>query len=178
MPDFEHWWFAGALGLALTMTVGLSIRSGRKRERLSNAYFGVLALALTGLIAAAGLFADSWFTWKSRDDAIARAVSRHDPRFVESHDHGYYALYEFRNPDTGQLAMSVARYKYAFPDVTLVAIPCAVAGLIVAFAVRALTVRIMGRRLLVGHCASCGYDLQGNESGLCPECGQVVVAAT
>jgi hypothetical protein len=27
------------------------------------------------------------------------------------------------------------------------------------------------RRVLAGHCAVCGYDLRGNESGRCPECG-------
>ena len=28
------------------------------------------------------------------------------------------------------------------------------------------------RRLPKGHCQDCGYDLTGNESGICPECGQ------
>ena len=23
-----------------------------------------------------------------------------------------------------------------------------------------------------GHCRACGYNLQGNVSGICPECGQ------
>lgn len=27
------------------------------------------------------------------------------------------------------------------------------------------------RRRRIGHCVKCGYDLQGNESGICPECG-------
>lgn len=27
------------------------------------------------------------------------------------------------------------------------------------------------RRVPVGHCRKCGYDLTGNVSGLCPECG-------
>lgn len=27
------------------------------------------------------------------------------------------------------------------------------------------------RRFPVGHCARCGYDLTGNRSGACPECG-------
>lgn len=27
------------------------------------------------------------------------------------------------------------------------------------------------RRGVAGHCASCGYDLTGNTSGACPECG-------
>jgi hypothetical protein len=28
------------------------------------------------------------------------------------------------------------------------------------------------RRHPPGHCKKCGYDLTGNESGRCPECGQ------
>jgi hypothetical protein len=29
-------------------------------------------------------------------------------------------------------------------------------------------------RILPGHCTTCGYDLTGNESGRCPECGKSV----
>lgn len=29
-----------------------------------------------------------------------------------------------------------------------------------------------GRQLLFPHCVNCGYDLTGNETGACPECGQ------
>ena len=31
------------------------------------------------------------------------------------------------------------------------------------------------RRVPGGHCAGCGYDLRGNESGVCPECGRPAV---
>ena len=27
-----------------------------------------------------------------------------------------------------------------------------------------------------GHCQKCGYDLTGNESGVCPECGMAIEA--
>lgn len=30
------------------------------------------------------------------------------------------------------------------------------------------------RRAKLGYCAKCGYDLTGNESGRCPECGKAV----
>ena len=30
-----------------------------------------------------------------------------------------------------------------------------------------------GREYPSGHCQSCGYDLTGNESGRCPECGLI-----
>lgn len=30
------------------------------------------------------------------------------------------------------------------------------------------------RRILPGHCQKCAYDLTGNESGVCPECGTAI----
>ena len=33
-----------------------------------------------------------------------------------------------------------------------------------------------GRRHPPGHCAQCGYNLTGNTSGTCPECGRAVTA--
>ncbi len=32
------------------------------------------------------------------------------------------------------------------------------------------------RRILPGHCQSCGYNLTGNVSGVCPECGKPAAA--
>ena len=32
------------------------------------------------------------------------------------------------------------------------------------------------QRHVQGYCAACGYDLTGNQSGLCPECGTVIRA--
>ena len=36
--------------------------------------------------------------------------------------------------------------------------------------------RRFDRRWAPGHCRQCGYDLTGNESGVCPECGRAVEA--
>lgn len=36
--------------------------------------------------------------------------------------------------------------------------------------------RLSRRMLPAGHCSECGYDLQGLESGKCPECGEGFVA--
>jgi len=33
---------------------------------------------------------------------------------------------------------------------------------------------MVGRKRHVGHCATCSYDLTGNTSGTCPECGTAV----
>jgi hypothetical protein len=37
--------------------------------------------------------------------------------------------------------------------------------------------RLRRRRFAPGHCRGCGYDLRGNESGVCPECGQAAAPA-
>lgn len=37
-----------------------------------------------------------------------------------------------------------------------------------------LLYRVARRRRLFGHCPSCKYDLTGNTSGTCPECGKVI----
>ena len=36
-------------------------------------------------------------------------------------------------------------------------------------------IRMRGRKPKPGHCQQCGYNLTGNESGTCPECGERVV---
>jgi hypothetical protein len=49
---------------------------------------------------------------------------------------------------------------------------CLLLGLMVTWGVRA-------RRRWVGHaCTKCGYDLRGNESGRCPECGQTIASSS
>jgi hypothetical protein len=41
-------------------------------------------------------------------------------------------------------------------------------------AVSALLWILDHRRISPGHCGKCGYDLTGNVSGRCPECGVAV----
>jgi len=38
----------------------------------------------------------------------------------------------------------------------------------------AITLLVPGRKIRLNRCR-CGYDLMGNQSGQCPECGRVVV---
>ena len=48
---------------------------------------------------------------------------------------------------------------------------------VVAVLAQRITIRRMGNRVKSGHCYGCGYDLTGNVSGRCPECGAAVTAA-
>jgi uncharacterized membrane protein len=43
---------------------------------------------------------------------------------------------------------------------------------VVSILAQRITIRRMGDRLKSGHCYGCGYDLTGNVSGQCPECGR------
>jgi rRNA maturation endonuclease Nob1 len=47
-------------------------------------------------------------------------------------------------------------------------------GLLLTFLglIRGLVSSFTDPRYLAGHCHGCGYDLTGNISGTCPECGQ------
>ncbi len=59
-------------------------------------------------------------------------------------------------------------------SISLVLLDCV--GVIIAFLSSLLAVRLIAKRDVVGGCEACGYDLQGNESGTCPECGEAVKA--
>lgn len=43
--------------------------------------------------------------------------------------------------------------------------------LVLACIIVAAVFRFLGRRRRSGRCAKCDYDLTGNTSGICPECG-------
>jgi hypothetical protein len=49
-----------------------------------------------------------------------------------------------------------------------------VMGIVAAPISHVVTAWLASRRILPGHCQHCGYDLTGNVSGRCPECGQAV----
>ena len=52
-------------------------------------------------------------------------------------------------------------------------LPCWIPFLLVALPTGILFWRDHRRRITPGHCKKCGYDLTGNVSGRCPECGKV-----
>lgn len=48
----------------------------------------------------------------------------------------------------------------------------------IPFLLSIAVVIVTRRRPLWGHCRKCGYNLTGNESGRCPECGQPYSSAS
>ncbi|HEY3241813.1 MAG TPA: hypothetical protein VGM03_00550 [Phycisphaerae bacterium] len=57
----------------------------------------------------------------------------------------------------------------AFPGTQILSVPVWLPVLILVAPTLWLWVR--DRRPKPGHCQRCGYDLTGNTSGVCPECG-------
>ncbi len=55
-------------------------------------------------------------------------------------------------------------------DVLWIILPVAFVWVLLAW----LAWRSRGTRVLPGHCAECRYDLTGNVSGRCPECGTAI----
>ena len=68
---------------------------------------------------------------------------------------------------------AVDRLVQPLPFATFVAFSGVVAGLIAAgdWVAVERPRETRRRRLRLGLCAHCGYDLRGNESRICPECG-------
>ncbi|MCH7813714.1 MAG: hypothetical protein IID40_06800 [Planctomycetes bacterium] len=64
---------------------------------------------------------------------------------------------------------------FAWPDAVFTLLCDLTVSALVALPGVVVAVLIARRRPYPrGHCRRCGYDLTGNESGLCPECGKAV----
>jgi hypothetical protein len=60
-------------------------------------------------------------------------------------------------------------YSYPEDDAWILNLPLWIPSLCIVFPTMILF--LLDRRIPKGHCRGCGYDLTGNESGTCPECG-------
>lgn len=84
---------------------------------------------------------------------------------LEVFDHLFWAYYPFFDQDYFLL-------EFAIGAVELIA-----AGVLAFFTAAYAANRVQDPyRAEPGHCASCGYNLTGNTSGVCPECGETIKA--
>jgi predicted RNA-binding Zn-ribbon protein involved in translation (DUF1610 family) len=60
------------------------------------------------------------------------------------------------------------------PEARCLHIPHWILLFVVATPTTVLFWRDRHRRIPPGHCQTCGYDLTGNVSGVCPECGKPI----
>lgn len=74
-------------------------------------------------------------------------------------------------PDGSALGFSIARTRFAGIQDLYVCGPLWAPAL---FFLILASLRLLVRRPRAGHCNVCGYNLQGNTSGVCPECGTPV----
>jgi hypothetical protein len=83
-----------------------------------------------------------------------------------------------RAPWAGQINRWGVRYNVYTYDGSDVSVPTWWVGVVAAIGlVAGVAVRRRGVKKR-GHCAACGYNLVGNVSGVCPECGTAVAAGS
>ena len=171
----DHWALYAAIAVSILLMIVIAIRSGRNRRRMSAAFLYLACLGICGVLVAAGMIVDEWMHWNSRNTLISAAVAQADPASVTITDNIDYVTYEIKNPSSGILATKWIQYEFGLPEMLIgdgVVFGALLA--LIAIVLRAIVVRRMGDRLKEGHCYTCGYNLTGNESGACPECGDPV----
>ena len=87
--------------------------------------------------------------------------------------HEYSDGLEFRLNTTGEFELRLAPSYLGFADGFLLVVPFWPA--VVGFMIMSIVIRQRARfRQRPGYCDNCGYDLTGNVSGQCSECGKKI----
>lgn len=86
----------------------------------------------------------------------------------------YVFLDELRAPGFGEAVVHELEYRYILGGLVSMNLPFVVVLILLIRAYRADARRQRRQRYATGACGHCEYNLAGNESGVCPECGQVV----
>ena len=196
MRRVGRWLFNGLTTLSLVLFVGLVVlwvRSLYRTEGVEylNCYFGPGAATVedtAGSISARRPWWSTkmWFeTWTASTDrwGITLALSRVDARVflgegtpsgwhhwsssVSRNDATYWPAYTLTGrlvpPNVG--GSLKVKVPYWFGIIVFAALPTI------------LTSRLVrSRRRLPGSCKHCGYNLTGNVSGVCPECGKPIAS--
>lgn len=168
-------WEIMAATLALIVSCAIGWRSGQHCNRMSGVFFWVAMLLMSSILVTGGLLLDSYLSWKQLDDVIAAMQAKIDPADVKLTESQNETYYEISIPRVGIIDVHAARRPFAVEFHQINGLFHGVLFSLIACVVRYLSIRQMGNRLLHGHCYHCGYDLTGNQSGVCAECGQAVL---
>jgi len=163
------------MGVSLAVVILIAIRSGRLRKQLDWPTF-ILYIAPLVVVGNSAIYvASAAIEWQGFEGMLQRSMNRHsEDRFQFESANGVYEI-EFSGGGNGELIRKAFEAPIG---------PSIVFGIIVStvvttlgLAARRLTVSLVEIQRKPGHCISCGYDLTGNESGICPECGFAVGAS-
>lgn len=171
-------WEIIAVAMALIFSCGLGWRAGRRRHRMSGVFFWVAILFGSGVFVTGGILLDSYLSWKRLDDVIANMLATANPADVKTSESHDYTLIEIKNPRSGVMNVRWARRPFVVEFYKINGLFHGLLISLVACVVRYISILRMGKRLSEGHCFQCGYDLTGNQSGVCTECGQPVPEST
>ena len=151
----------------------------RPRPRRIAKWTGLIACVLI-VVAWAGVTSRGWgVAWYSKESFIVFGDGHLVvERFLASGQPDF-GFWHWGVLQTGQL-----RYGFRWPQVQglssfrrwRVFLPLWLPLLVIAIPSALLWHRDR-RRIPPGHCQQCGYDLTGNESGVCSECGETVAPA-
>ncbi len=183
----DHWqlpflWFAGGLWCAVFYGYHRLRLSNRSRSRRTLKWIGTLLTILAGLaVLVNGFRSLTWaprsgaFYWFLEGGALGTSFAYPGTNFKPAffmrlapgwtNSNGHFAMGLFQQP---VLIVSTNRVFVSTPiwlPVLMVVVPTASLW---------IRDRPLQRR---GFCSNCGYDLTGNVSGTCPECGREATRA-
>ena len=163
-----------ALVIGLIAAVAIGMISGRKRRRSDWVSLFAIVMAMTAVLITAGTFLGAWLIWRQMDYWTGQEIAsgRIIRRTIQPWGESYEMDFSTRGRGWAQ-PVQVGRpyFQGALGPSFLIGIFSGTILGIVAVAVRRVTVKWMGERLFADHCYPCGYNLTGNTTGICPECG-------
>ncbi|OWY72519.1 hypothetical protein B7486_06260 [cyanobacterium TDX16] len=161
------------MGVTLAVTILIAINSGRSRERLDWPTFVLYVAPFVVVGNAAVYVASAAIEWYGYEGLLHRSTDRDSEHRVQfkSAD-GVYELSSSAGTDEQPIQKV---FEAPIGQSIVFGIIVSVVATTFGLFTRSLTVFVTDRRLRPGLCLNCGYDLTGNRSGICPECGAAVV---
>lgn len=161
------------MGVTLAVTILIAINSGRSRERLDWPTFVLYFAPLVVVGNAAVYIASAATEWYGYEGLLQRSTGRDSEHRVQFE--GADGAYEL-NLSTGGGEQAIQKvFEAPIGQSIVFGIIASILATTIGLFTRSLAVFVVKRKLSPGHCLNCGYDLTGNVSDICPECGAAVV---